>query len=224
MAHRYWRVRSLAQQDGGLYFALAELEMRATVAGADQCSGGVVSSSSDYNAGTNPRTNVFDNNTATWWASASSGPGVPWIAYDFVSPVDVVELSMTARNDAGYTQAPSQFVVEYSDDNVAWTLAWAVGSLVWTTGSNQIIAESSACVITKAFASAVLRHEFIDVVTKASSMAVMRPILKDTVTKAMAVAVMRLNLPDTITKASACAVMRIGAGNPGTDNRRMSLM
>jgi len=65
-AHLHWRIRPItAVQNGGANFAFAEIEMRGSVGGADQCVGGAAIKSSQFDATTYAAVNAFDNNAAT---------------------------------------------------------------------------------------------------------------------------------------------------------------
>lgn len=146
MAHRYWRIYCHDNAFGNTW-SLAELELRGSVGGADLTGSGTPASSGNWNAGTNPLSNLFDNNTATWWACNTE---VGWVSYDFGSAVDVVQVSMTARNDVSYNQAPITFTLEWSDDNVSWTQAWA-GTASWTAaGQTKTFVEEAFISVSKA--------------------------------------------------------------------------
>lgn len=132
----YWRVRGLSVQDANIYLGLAEVEMRATVGGADQCAGGTVLYSSQFDATVggvgHAGVNAFDNNTATKWANAATTPvntGCAWIGYQFAAAVSVLEISLNARNDVNYTQAPMGFTLDFSHDGLDWEVvrAWYPG-------------------------------------------------------------------------------------------------
>jgi hypothetical protein len=80
-----------------------------------------------------------DNNPATLW-SANDANLPQWWAYDYGVGValDIVEATITARNDGSYTQAPSNFSLQWSDDNSAWT-GIATWITTWTAaGQTQI--------------------------------------------------------------------------------------
>lgn len=69
---------------------VSELEMNATVGGADQCTGGTATSSS----GASPA-NAFDNNVATYFEWNVAAP--QWLQYTFASPVSVAEFALTSK-------------------------------------------------------------------------------------------------------------------------------
>lgn len=131
--HRYWRVYFTAGGSGGV-FSLAEAQFRVTPGTPLLFSGGAVNSLSSYNAGTNPNTNLADNNINTWWASATANPG-EWWEYDYGSgnTLAVQEVTLTARNDSAYTQAPTTFQVQWSDDNASWNSANSFTATTWSS-------------------------------------------------------------------------------------------
>lgn len=120
-AHKYWRTLFLANSGGAVY-GFGELEMRATPGGATQCAGGTASASSTF-SGLSPA-NLFDGTASTVWGNASGVGLCHWVEYAFPSPVSVGQVAMRARNDAGYPQAPTDVIVEFSDDDTKWHYAW----------------------------------------------------------------------------------------------------
>ena len=116
-AHSYWRINVTTNDGDANFLAIAEVEMRATKGGADQCSGGTPSASTS--GGSNPATLAFDNITGTHWAT--NGVTTGWIRYQFAAPVDVLQYVITAQQ-LGPTRAPRNFTLEYSDDGSSWTV------------------------------------------------------------------------------------------------------
>lgn len=120
-AHRYWGLLVTARPGSGNGVSIAEVEMRATSGGADQCSGGTASGLSS--AGQVPA-NAFDNNDATVWYYGSVPAGGLLLSYDFGSAVTVAEVIL--RNAAvgstypGVTYGPAACWVQWSDDGTAW--------------------------------------------------------------------------------------------------------
>ncbi len=139
MIGRYWRVRAYNVQSGTNY-ALAEVEFRATIGGPDQAAGGTAIASTVFSG--RPAANAFDNDPATLWATATDAIEGGWIGYDFGvgATITVLEISLKARNDSSFGQAPVQFVVEYSNDNVTWTEVKWYTAATWTIGSTQVFA------------------------------------------------------------------------------------
>lgn len=123
VAHTHWRV-NVTKTQAGSYISFGEIEMAATVGGADQCSGGSSAPASTELA--------FDNNTATaWWRSTLP----QWVSYSFTAPVYVASIRITAEHGyaAGVTASPENFTVEHSDDGISWTVAGSwTGQVGWT--------------------------------------------------------------------------------------------
>jgi hypothetical protein len=97
----------------------------------DQATGGTPTASTTL--GGFPVTNAFNNDGGTtfWVATASTGN----VQYHFTAPVQVQEIQITSRGDGFTTDAPKNFVIEYSDDGSSWATAWTVtNSTGWTAG------------------------------------------------------------------------------------------
>lgn len=112
MASDTWRFE-IAHNDGDAsYIGIEEIELRATVGGADQCSGGTASASSEYNA-TYAAAKAFDDSIGTRWVTAG---GQIWahIQYLFGSSVTVAEYSIIP-DSTDYPRAPKSFILEYYD-------------------------------------------------------------------------------------------------------------
>lgn len=125
LPHSYWRIRVTKTQAVN-YSSFGEIEMAATIGGADQCVGGTPSDSAGAGAAT-----VFDNNTETawWWYDPPQ-----WVAYQFATPVAVASVRITAENGnfAGVAASPKDFTVEYSDNGTSWVVAATVtGQTGW---------------------------------------------------------------------------------------------
>lgn len=129
-AHLYWRL-NITANNYGYSTSAAEIEMRATVGGADQCNGGVVTASS----GSATMAAAFDNNPATAWESGSEGSW--WIQYEFPSPVSVGELMLQCKADS-YNSIARNFSLQYSDDAVTWgTLFSVINQNTWTSAEKR---------------------------------------------------------------------------------------
>lgn len=124
--HPYWRI-NISEVQSGTYVSIEEIEMRATVGGADQCTGGTASADSVY-SGTYAASNAFNDvvNTSTPWASGSGFPH--WIKYAFAAPVSVAEITIRSNSAAygGANEHPKAFTIEWSDDDLSWTVARTV--------------------------------------------------------------------------------------------------
>ena len=148
MGHRYWRVWITAV--AGFYHAIAEVELRESVGGADQTGAGTASA---HNSLYGAPSNAVDNDTGTFWqAFDNSFPA--WWKYDFGSGVTkaLQEISITPRT-GDYNRAPSAFDIEWSDDDSIWE---SVGSFThsWADATPQVFAWSP--VITPATANIVI--------------------------------------------------------------------
>lgn len=113
-------------------FSIADLEMAEQPGGADQCTGGTASASSQYSASF-PAANAFDATLTDGWikgnnASNDTAAEPHWLQYTFPAPVYVTSLKMRSRSslDSGASSgAPINFDVEYWDGS-AWQVAWSV--------------------------------------------------------------------------------------------------
>ena len=129
--HVYWRIRYTSTQSGS-YCSAGEIEMAATVGGADQCSGGTGFATAT--GGGSAVSYAFDNNPATAWYSFAPPQAV---GYAFPSAVSVVSVRITAENGnfAGPSASPKSFTIEHSDNGSSWVVAATVtGQPDWTAG------------------------------------------------------------------------------------------
>src|SRR5688572_7242436 len=113
-AHRYWRIYATAG-NGESNMGLAEIQLRASLGGADETGSGTASASS----GTSPG-NLVDNSDATTWTT-TGGAYPHWWAYDFGSgnDKDISEIAINARAQIRF--APTEFQLQYSDDGSGYT-------------------------------------------------------------------------------------------------------
>lgn len=126
-AYARWR---LAMHTDSNVCALAEIEIRASIGGADQCVGGTPTATTTF--GSQFASLAFDNSAATYWAANAKYGGM---TYDFSSAVTAAQLSLTARDDpSAYVQAPLGVWVQFWN-GTAWTTAWFANGLAWTQGS-----------------------------------------------------------------------------------------
>lgn len=121
-AYRYWGLdlRTEVTFSGTFFLALAEVEMRATVGGADLCTGGTPGAAS-FDPGF-PPSNLYDNNFTTYLMRSGNTSLRVW--YDFGAPVDVGEVWFRLPNSGvshpGSTHGPQGVQVIGSDDGVSW--------------------------------------------------------------------------------------------------------
>lgn len=135
MVHKYWRVKFFTN-NGSAVTSVAELQMRATPGGADQCTGGTASASTEFN-GTLTAAKAFDDTLTgdSFWASNGAYVDGQWLRYEFATPVEVQEIALFERVGEA-TQAPRSGAVEWSDDGSAWTQAWTWSTYGWRSVSD----------------------------------------------------------------------------------------
>ena len=123
-AHQYWGLLVTARAGSGNGVSIAEVEMRATAGGLDQCVGGTASG---VNTSSQPPANAFDNLDETIWYNGATGGNPTRLSYAFMAAVSVVEISV--RNPAatgigsgfpGATFGPAACWPQWSDDGVTW--------------------------------------------------------------------------------------------------------
>jgi hypothetical protein len=129
-AHRYWR---LLMTSGLTVAELYLLDTNATT---------LTGTWSTNNAGNGAASNVADGNGGTFWgASAYGTTGAPnWLELDLGAGNSAIvdQIQMTART--GFqSQTPTDFKLQYSDDNATWTDACAIAaSINWGSGQRRI--------------------------------------------------------------------------------------
>lgn len=120
-AHRYWALLVTARSGTGNGVAIAEVEMRSSVGGANIATGGTASGTNNVG---HPPANAFDGNGATEWSDGATSGNAVRLSYDFGSAVDVVELVVTTPGAAsaypGATYGPAACWVQWSDNGTAW--------------------------------------------------------------------------------------------------------
>ncbi len=130
--HRYWRVYVTVATAANVSLSIFEAEIRATVGGVDQCTGGVADAS--HSDTTSDR--IFDDSAGTLWYNGA--PSVDsWFSYDFGAGNDVDVGELVIRPQYSYS-APKDFKLEYSDNNVDWTeeQAWT-GITSWSHNTDK---------------------------------------------------------------------------------------
>lgn len=120
-------------------FAGAEAEVRSTVGGASQLTGGTPSAVTSF-AGL-PIANLFDGNTGTDWATASFPGGSvvrsSWVKYVLAAAVAVAQIRWLARAAAG-TQSPNTIILQGKRTAGQWTsLIWWHDATAWTNGESR---------------------------------------------------------------------------------------
>lgn len=135
-----WRLLFDTTLQSGGYVGIAELEMRATAGGADQCSGGTASASSTF-SGSYLSSNAFDNSTSNLWHS--NGESSSWLQYTFASAVSVKQLAINARNDTAENGvAPRNFQLQYWNGG-SWTTTATFTTGTWATGEQRLFTDTN---------------------------------------------------------------------------------
>jgi hypothetical protein len=112
-----------------------EIELAATVGGANQCSGGTASADSVRTPGTEDAAYAFDgikNSLANNWRSNLIGAN-SWIAYTFASAVSVAHVRMWASYGG---RAPVSFELQYWNGS-AWVTVLNPTGLTWVDLENK---------------------------------------------------------------------------------------
>lgn len=143
-SHRYWRVQAKSVQSG-TNFGFAEVQMRIVSGGADQTApqtapSAIVLASSQFNTTDHKKENAFDDDNATWWATATGAHIDGWIGYDFGTAVEIVEVTLRSRADTGFFQSALVFIIAGSDDGVTWTDYKRHTTTTWTAGLERTFA------------------------------------------------------------------------------------
>lgn len=141
-SHAWWRI-NVSANNGSTTAQFAELQFRQTAGTSVYPSGGTAAASSVYAAGYEAD-KLFDNNLTTTWSSNAAPP--QWVNYHYGTPVLVVQVMMTALNNASFTnQTPKDFTVEFSDDGVTWTTLWSVtGQTAWGASEVRLFTQPAA--------------------------------------------------------------------------------
>lgn len=121
---RFWRIATInGAVNGNTFVGFAEMELRDVAGGPDLTSpGDPISASSEFSSSFASE-EAIDNNTGTYWASASgSTPEDQFITYDFGPGNDqsLVEIAITSPPVTS-TEAPDGFLIQGSTDGVTFT-------------------------------------------------------------------------------------------------------
>jgi F5/8 type C domain len=141
-AHRYWRLNLIASASNA--FSMSEIQFRVTAGVSLGFSGGTASAAQTFSS--QVASLATDGNINTFYGS-SDKVAPQWWAYDYGAgnSKDIVEIVITARNDASFNQAPSIFTPEWSDNGSTWTPMHYVIAPAWTSaGQVQIFAVTVA--------------------------------------------------------------------------------
>lgn len=133
---RYWRIFCEACSNGS-YYSTVDVEMRASVGGADQTTIGQAISGSEF-SGSYLDDYAFNGNTSNYWLCAVSAGADAWVGQDFTTDTVVAEVTIKSRTHASnFDQTPSQFKIQYSSDAVTWTDALAVTGQSWASNETK---------------------------------------------------------------------------------------
>lgn len=135
--HLHWRIYCLSNfddsNDNADGYSATEIEMREAPGGANVATGGTATAISHYqNSATYAADRAFDGDLGTLWSSDNAAHPNPesWIAYAFPTEVVIHEFVWTARDSSLSNQSAKAGRVEWSDDGVVWTKAWAFSNNV----------------------------------------------------------------------------------------------
>lgn len=108
--------------------AIAEITVSDTPSGADLCTGGIATASSNL-VGYEPAKAV-DNVTTTMW-NGKFGVGTSWWSYDFGTNVTPVEYSFKARHDGFLNDCPTEWHIQYWTGSAWETIATQSTAATW---------------------------------------------------------------------------------------------
>lgn len=117
IGHRYWRTRVITNYGHVSACDIPEIEMRETVGGADECTGGTPIAGGGFTGGVLSR--VFDDDVTN---SYSPGGVSGYVGYDFGAGNEkaIVEVAFTMHSNPNQTSTIKTFALEYSDDGSIW--------------------------------------------------------------------------------------------------------
>jgi len=117
-AHRYWRIYIDSFQPGtGTNVTLFNIAMASSNGGTNLVVGSAVPYGATHASGSSLGSDLTAPNC--WEGADETAPC--WWAYDFGSPVAIVEVSFLCTPANGWGDGPAAWDMQYSDDNVGWT-------------------------------------------------------------------------------------------------------
>lgn len=138
---RHWRIY-ISANNGDSYTAIQEVELRATIGGADitSPSGMTVTQSSFYAPSSNNGSRAFDDDYTdfSFRAWIDNAAGFPcWVAIDLNTAASVAEVAMWCQAyGGGPARAPKDFKVQGSSDGSTWTdVQTFTNATGWTSGT-----------------------------------------------------------------------------------------
>jgi hypothetical protein len=132
-AHSYWRLAVFAPTTS--LISIDELEFYDSSGTSLLSTGGTASASSTQSA--NLPGNAFDSSGTTAWRSGvfPTADAPQWLAFHFTTPVDVAAIRTQIGSASTTIEAPTDFVIQRSDDGIAWVAASSeFASVPWNNG------------------------------------------------------------------------------------------
>jgi hypothetical protein len=116
---RYWRTFIQTNDGNANSIGIGEIELRATLGGADLTTGSTPALASTSNGGF-VANNVRDNDTGTVWISATGQVTNQWVRLDLATAKTVAQVAIYPRS-ALLDSAPKDFIIQGSDDGTTFT-------------------------------------------------------------------------------------------------------
>jgi hypothetical protein len=126
-----WRIYIYVAVNGTQNPVISELQLRATIGGANQATGGTASAISTNLS--RVAANAFDGNSTTSWQSGETPPNPCWLQYTTASPFTVNEVAITV-DSALAVGGPGWFDVQYFDGTV-WVTKFSGYTASWATST-----------------------------------------------------------------------------------------
>ena len=144
---RYWRIYITESSAPDNLIRGYEAELRGSVGGTDQCTGGTASAS--HNNSTVYK--LFNDNGASDYWISNTNPSMPcWFQYDFGSgnAVSVAEFGFMPGNSGdNATQSPKAFSLQWSDDGSNFTTLSSWSDVTdWIAGVQKLFPITNAAV------------------------------------------------------------------------------
>ncbi len=131
--HAWWKVTVTLTQGGG-YPSLGGIEIRPTAGTPNLATGGTPTVSSVLFGSA---AEAWNATTAAAWVAGGGAPA--WAKYHFTSPVACAQLALRTSTNYFNAEGPKNFQLEYSDDDITYTLAKSVvGEAPWTAAQQRL--------------------------------------------------------------------------------------
>lgn len=128
LPHRGWRIRRIASASTN-FVGLIAMRFNRQI---NSVYPGITVVNSQYaSSGQYSGNSVFDDDPATYWGSAIGVVNDVHIGRYLNAPINVHTLTIQGSSDS--TQTPTQFAIEYSDDNITWYEHSIVTTPAWGT-------------------------------------------------------------------------------------------